>query len=106
MRAFPRYLALALALLVAACAGTRHTPHSAGVEAARIANDRCQERYGARPFHPEDHIAEMIAGRWIWGGEGTVHVDGFSVEISFTPDGGDVRIRVDRDEQFGNPDAL
>lgn len=98
---------LAAAVLAAACAPKpRLTPYSAGENAARLANERCQERYGSRPFHAEDYEAEFAAGRWTWGGEGSKHVDGFSAEVSFAPDGSDARIKVDREEEFGNPEGL
>lgn len=93
--------------LSAACSSSRpHTPYSAGVNAARLANDQCQDRYGQRPFTPDDHEAEFIAGRWVWGGEGSLHIDGYSVEVSFAPDGRKARVDVHRDEAYGNPDGL
>jgi hypothetical protein len=82
------------------------TPYSASEKAALLANDRCQKTYGLRPFASQDFEAEFIDGRWVWGGEGSRHVDGFSVEVSFAPDGGRKRVEVHRDEAFGNPEGL
>ena len=97
----------AAAILVTACAPSRpHTPWSAAENAARLANKQCQEKYGLKPFAPDDHEAEYMEGRWVWGGEGSLHVDGFSAEVSFAPDGRKARIDVHRDEAYGNPDGL
>lgn len=104
---FPSFAALlASALLLCACAGVRLTPYSAGERAARLANDRCQERYGSRPFLSDDFEAEFIEGRWTWGGETGQEVDGFYAEVSFDPDGGRPRVEVNRDEERGNPDGF
>lgn len=97
---------LVLLLLAACAAPPRHTPHSAGALAARLANDRCQERYGARPFAPSDFAAEWQGGRWRWGGEDAQPVDGYSATVSFAPDGSAREVDVDRQEHRGNPDGL
>lgn len=98
---------LLLTAVFAACApAPRLTPHGAGELAARLANDRCQARYGARPFAPSDYEAEWIGGRWTWGGDEEQPVDGFSASVSFAPDGGDHRVDVNRGEQRGNPEGL
>lgn len=99
-------LGLAAALLSACAAAAPLTPYSAGERAARLANDRCQERYGARPFAAEDYEAEFVEGRWRWGGEGSRPVDGFSARVTFGPDGGRADVVVDRGEALGNPDGL
>lgn len=97
---------LAAAVSLTACASTRHTPYSAGELAARLANEQCQARYGARPFAGEDFEAELTGGRWVWSsGEGSA-VDGFSVTVSFDEDGGRKKVAVDRGEESGNPDGL
>jgi hypothetical protein len=97
---------LAAAVLSACAAAAPLTPYSAGERAARLANDRCQERYGARPFRADDYEAEFVAGRWRWGGEGSRHVDGFSASVTFASDGAGARVVVDRGEDRGNPDGL
>lgn len=99
-------LAAAAALPLACGAARPHTPYSAAESAARLANDRCQEKYGLRPFASEDFEAEYVQGRWVWGGEGSRPVDGFSVEVSFAPDGRQKHVDVHRDEDFGNPEGL
>jgi hypothetical protein len=99
-------LGLAAALLSACAAAAPLTPYSAGERAARLANDRCQERYGARPFAADDYEAEFVEGRWRWGGEGSRPVDGFSASVVFERDGGRASVVVDRGEAFGNPDGL
>lgn len=106
--ALPALLAAALAwLLLLACAPSRPlTPHSASERAALLANEECQKRYGLRPFAGDDYEAEFSAGRWTWGGEGSRPVDGFSVEVSFAPDGREARVSVHRDELHGNPEGL
>lgn len=99
-------LILAANLSLAACAGAIHTPYSAGERAARLANDRCQQVYGARPFAADDYEAEFIGNRWTWGGEGSQPVDGFSAAVSFDADGGRPQVVVDRGENQGNPDGF
>lgn len=100
-------LAAAACLLLAACAPSRPlTPHSASERAALLANEECRKRYGLRPFTGDDYEAVMDGGRWTWGGEGSLPVDGFSVEVSFAADGREARVSVHRDELFGNPDGL
>lgn len=103
----PGLLAALLATLLAACAApVPLTPYSAGERAALLANDRCQERYGARPFAAYDYDAEFVEGRWHWGGEGSRPVDGFSASVTFGPDGRRASVVVDRGEALGNPDGL
>lgn len=97
---------LIAAAILSACASAPLTPFSAGERAARLANDQCQQRYGQRPFYADDYEAEFVAGRWNWGGEGGQDVDGFSVYVSFEPDGRRARVEVDRSETRGNPDGL
>lgn len=77
-------LGLALASILAACASRpRLSPVEAGTLAARLANDRCQDKYGQKPFHPEDFEAVLEGGRWYWGTREGMKVDGFEADISF-----------------------
>ena len=101
-------LLLSASIYLAACASpARLTPYSAGELAARLANEKCQASYGARPFMGEDFEAVMGEdGRWEWGGEERRGVDGFSVSVSFEPDGSRKQVVVDRGEETGNPDGL
>ena len=90
--AFHRFLksglvAAAACLLGACAAHAPLTPVSAGVLAARLANDRCADAYGQRPFHAEDFEADLENGRWHWGTPGGDKVDGFETEISFDREG-------------------
>ena len=92
-RTFLAAFACSLALL--ACA--RHpplTPVSAGALAARLANDRCQQVYGARPFQADDFEASQDAGRWHWGGSESGKVDGYEVDVSFDRFGGAGQVMV------------
>lgn len=85
----------AAALLVSACAAPRPlTPVSAGVLAARLANDRCQKTYGARPFAPEDFEAVLERDRWHWGSADGDRIDGYDVDVSFNARGGGARVNV------------
>lgn len=103
------YLASAVmitAVVPTACASARLTPYSAGELAARLANEECQARYGARPFAGEDFEAVLTGGRWVWSSEERSGVDGYSVTVSFDQDGGRKNVAVDRGEDRGNPDGL
>lgn len=108
MKSFPLPAAalLACSLLVACAAPRPLTPWAASERAAALANEKCQERYGARPFSAEDYEAVMEGGRWTWGGEGDHAVDGFTVEVTFAPDGRQPEVNVHRDEHLGNPEGL
>lgn len=88
--------AFAAALLLSACAASRPlTPVSAGALAARLANDRCQKIYGARPFAPEDFEAVLEGGRWHWGAvDEADRIDGYDVDVSFNAGGGGRRVEV------------
>ena len=98
---------IAAAALLAACAAPQPlSPWAASERAAALANEKCQERYGSRPFTAEDYEAVMEGGRWTWGGEGERAVDGFSVEVTFAPDGRQPEVMVHRDEHLGNPEGL
>lgn len=78
-----------------------HTPYSAGVSAARLANEACQERYGERPFRHDDFEAVLHGGRWTWGGPGSRPVDGYSATVTFSPDGAGAEVKVVRAGEEG-----
>jgi hypothetical protein len=83
-----RAAALIAAGLLAACAASRTlTPASASDLAAKLANERCQSEFGARPFHAQDFEIRLEAGRWHWGTTDGEKVDGYEVEVSFDPEG-------------------
>jgi len=85
----------AAAFLISACATARPlAPASAGVLAARLANDRCQKLYGARPFAPEDFEAVLQSDRWHWGSADAEKIDGYDVDVSFNARGGNPRVKV------------
>jgi hypothetical protein len=102
-------LILVTVLQMTGCAPApaRHTPYSAGVLAARLANEECRQRYGETPFAPQDFETLLEDGRWRWGGEGTGPVDGYSVTVTFAPDGTGRQVRVGRGEELdlGQPGA-
>lgn len=102
-----RAAAWAAAVLLAACAAPKPlSPWAASERAAALANQKCQERYGARPFTAEDFEAVMEAGRWTWGAAGERPIDGYAVEVTFDPDGRRPAVEVHRDEHLGNPEGL
>jgi hypothetical protein len=97
MRKFPfPALLLLLPLLLSACAGNRGplTPVSAGTLAARLANERCEKKFGKRPFAPEDFEALLDQGRWHWGTADGGKVDGYEVEVTFDRTGGKRKVVV------------
>jgi hypothetical protein len=69
-------------------------PVSAGVLAARLANDRCQKLYGARPFAPEDFEAVLERDRWHWGSANAERIEGYDVDVSFNARGGSPRVEI------------
>jgi hypothetical protein len=89
-----RWLPVA-ALLASGCAAVRPLSSvSAGTLAARLANERCQRIYGARPFAPEDFEAVQDGGNWHWGTATGGKVDGYEVEVSFDDRGGHRQVQV------------
>jgi hypothetical protein len=92
----PLRSAFGAAILLSACAAPRPlTPVSAGVLAARLANDRCQKIHGARPFAPEDFAAVLERDRWHWGSvDEADRIDGYDVDVSFNASGGGRRVEV------------
>jgi hypothetical protein len=88
-------MAAAILFFLSACAPTRPlTPVSAGMLAAKLANERCQKTYGQRPFHSEDFEASLDQGRWHWGTDDGGKVDGFEVEVSFDRTGSERQVMV------------
>ncbi|MBW8888335.1 MAG: hypothetical protein JF616_11320 [Fibrobacteres bacterium] len=85
----------AAAFLISACAAPRTlAPASAGIMAARLANDRCQKLYGARPFAPEDFEAVWERDRWHWGSATAERIEGYDVDVSFNTRGGSPHVEV------------
>ena len=93
---FARFAAaIGVTVWAAGCASPRAlTSVSAGVLAARLANERCQKAYGARPFAPEDFEAVNAGGRWHWGGDEGGLIDGYAADVSFDAGGNDPRVEV------------
>jgi hypothetical protein len=60
---------------------------SAGTLAARLANESCQQRYGARPFAADDFEAVREPDGWHWGTATGGKVDGYEVEVVFDEGG-------------------
>jgi hypothetical protein len=104
-RWLPSRLALtAIAVLVLAChsveehegrhgAGGGLSEHEAVVLAAELANDECERWFARRPFAPSDYPIGKVGRRYRWGHMDPAGVDGFSAEVSFDPDGRDVRVK-------------
>jgi hypothetical protein len=83
------------ALLADGCAAGRPlNPVSAGTLAARLANERCQRVYGARPFAPDDFEAVREKDGWQWGTATGGKVDGYEVKVSFDERGGKRNVEV------------
>lgn len=81
-------LSLTLSLALSAC--SYHPPlsqYSAANLAAKLANERCSREFGERPFKAEDFDATLNQGRWEWGTGNGSPVDGYEVEVSFSPEG-------------------
>jgi hypothetical protein len=94
-RRLPAATLLAGALLAAGCAAGRPLNSvSAGTLAARLANERCQRVYGARPFAPEDFEAVREPDGWHWGTATGGKIDGYEVEVRFDAGGGNRNVEV------------
>jgi hypothetical protein len=90
--------------LLAGCAAgqSSHAPvrarlesaREAAVFAAKIANEECARRLDARPFKPEHWPAVQRDGRWHWGQLELGGPGGYSAEVSFDVDGGNVDVQI------------
>ena len=66
----------------------------ASVLAARLANDKCEQLRGKRPFSAESYTAEFTNNIWHWGRNDPAGIRGFSAEVSFAPDGSHPKVEV------------
>jgi hypothetical protein len=67
---------------------------AAGAFAARLANGRCHEIWGERPFTQDTYAARFLNGRWYWGEYDPAGVYGYSAEVSFGPSGEHSQVQV------------
>ncbi|MEX2121210.1 MAG: hypothetical protein WD847_16575 [Pirellulales bacterium] len=74
----------------------RPTPdqRAAAALAARLANERCDELWGERPFSPDTYVARFHNGRWHWGEYDPAGVHGYSAEVSFGPSGKRSKVQI------------
>jgi hypothetical protein len=62
--------------------------------AARLANDKAEVSFGARPFRPTTYPAVLKDHRWTWGHYSPAGAGGISAEVSFSDVGSDARVEV------------
>jgi len=62
--------------------------------AARLANDRCESQYHARPFSPEEYTAVLQEGTYRWGGLDVGGPSGFSALVTFGNKGSEPHVEV------------
>jgi hypothetical protein len=62
-------------------------PDDAAELAARLANDKCEQEYGLRPFAASDGPIELVRGRWVWGRVDALGPQGYSAVVSFERNG-------------------
>jgi hypothetical protein len=85
---------LALAALLAACAGNGAHPEARAITSASaaekyavsLANDRCEKAFGKRPFKTGRFAAVRSGDRWLWGWLDAAEAKGFTAQVSFHAD--------------------
>jgi hypothetical protein len=92
---------VALGVLLTCCftARTRtdisvDSPEAAAELAADIANRKCAEIYGTRPFDASTWKAYRNGDRWVWGKLDYGRPDGYSAIVSFDLDGSAPEVQV------------
>jgi hypothetical protein len=61
---------------------------------AKLANSKCQERFGKAPFDTSSFAIEIKDGRWHWGRMDVYGVNGYSAEVSFDVNGKNDTVQV------------
>ena len=91
-------LALLAAGLLAqsACSGVRapDSPDRVEKRAVAMANDRCEQEYGKRPFRTGRFPATLSGERWLWGWLDAAGGQGFTAQVSFRADGSEPETRI------------
>jgi hypothetical protein len=67
---------------------------SALVLAVTLANDRCSELYGVRPFDHDSYEILWSDGKWRWGGLDVYGAQGYSAFVTFDRRGEDRSVEV------------
>ena len=88
---------LAMALLaLSACSGGRApvSPEAAEKRAVALANDRCEQEFGKRPFKTGRFPATRSGERWLWGWLDAAGGQGYTAQVSFRADGSEAEARI------------
>ena len=67
---------------------------SGGGECRALANDKCQQVFGQRPFATGQFQVALVENRWQWGRRDPAGVNGYSATVSFRPDRSDAQVEV------------
>ena len=94
--------ALGIGLLAAglgafsACSGGRasNSPAAAEKRAVAMANDRCEQEFGKRPFKTGRFPATRSGERWLWGWLDAAGGQGYTAQVSFRADGSEPEARI------------
>lgn len=62
--------------------------------AADLANDKCQQLYGRRPFYPDQYAVASEDGLYVWGRMDGGGPSGYSAVVKFRPDGSNPSVEV------------
>ena len=62
--------------------------------ASGLANQKCQEDFGRRPFSPADYKASVKQHRWTWGALDPGGIQGYSARVAFDLDGSNPEVEV------------
>ena len=88
---------LALSLMaLSACSGGRapDSPAAAEERAVALANERCEQEFGKRPFKTGRFPATRSGERWLWGWLDAAGGQGYTAQVSFRADGSEPEARI------------
>lgn len=100
-----------LTLSLSACSGgcAPNTPAGAEKRAVALANDRCEQEFGKRPFKTGRFPATRSGDRWLWGWLDAAAGQGYTAQVSFHADGSEQEARIysiaREDFDMESPDA-
>jgi hypothetical protein len=83
-------------LALSACSVGRapDSPARAEKRAVALANDRCEQDFGKRPFRTGRFPATLSGERWLWGWLDAAGGQGFTAQVSFRADGSEPETRI------------
>lgn len=85
-----------LASILVSCSGGRapDSPAAAEKRAVSLANDRCEQEFGKRPFKTGRFPATRSGERWLWGWLDAAGGQGYTAQVSFRAEGSEPEVLI------------